>query len=91
MLSEHARHEGSGMDALVIACTRNTNVVMAWACQVLVRAERRRRQTMTKISAGIARRSEGAPPTTIVSWGCIRVTVFACRVAFTYFAGLWVG
>ena len=31
MLSEHERYYGLGMDALVIVCSWNTNVIMAWA------------------------------------------------------------
>ena len=31
MLLEHERYHGLGMDALVIVCFRNTNVIMAWA------------------------------------------------------------
>ena len=31
MLSEHERHYGLGMDALVIVCSRNTNVIVVWA------------------------------------------------------------
>ena len=31
MLSENERYCGLGMDALVIVCSRNTNVIMAWA------------------------------------------------------------
>ena len=31
MLPEHERYHGLGMDALVIVCSRNTNVIMAWA------------------------------------------------------------
>ena len=30
MLSEHERYSGLGMDALVIVCSRNTNVIMVW-------------------------------------------------------------
>ena len=30
MLSEHERYYGLGMDALVIVCSRNTNVIMVW-------------------------------------------------------------
>ena len=32
MLSEHERYRGLGMNALVIVCSRNTNVLMVWAC-----------------------------------------------------------
>ena len=31
MLSEHERYIGVGMDALVIVCSQNTNVIMVWA------------------------------------------------------------
>ena len=31
MLSKHERYYGVGMDALVTECSRNTNVIMAWA------------------------------------------------------------
>ena len=31
MLAEHERSYGLGMDALVIVCSRNANVIMAWA------------------------------------------------------------
>ena len=31
MLLEHERYYGLGMDALVTVCSRNTNVIMAWA------------------------------------------------------------
>ena len=31
MLWEHERYYGLGMDALVIACARNTNITMVWA------------------------------------------------------------
>ena len=31
MLLEHRRYHGSGMDALVIVCSLNTNVIMIWA------------------------------------------------------------
>ena len=31
MLSKHERYYGLGMDALVVACSRNTNVIMVWA------------------------------------------------------------
>ena len=31
MLAEHERYYGLGLDALVIACSRNTNVIMVWA------------------------------------------------------------
>ena len=31
MLSKHERYYGLGMDALVIVCSRNTNVIMVWA------------------------------------------------------------
>ena len=31
MLSENERYCGLGMDALVIVCSRNTNVIMVWA------------------------------------------------------------
>ena len=31
MLSKHERDYGLGMDALVIVCTPNTNVIMVWA------------------------------------------------------------
>ena len=31
MLQEHERSYGLGMDALVIVCSRNTNVLMVWA------------------------------------------------------------
>ena len=31
MLSEHEPHHGLGMDALVIVCSSNTNVIMVWA------------------------------------------------------------
>ena len=31
MLSEHERSYGLGTDALVIVCSRSTNVIMAWA------------------------------------------------------------
>ena len=30
MLSEHERYYGLGMDALVIVCPRNTNVIVVW-------------------------------------------------------------
>ena len=36
MHSEHERCYGLGMDALVIGCTRNTNVVMVWAWMLLL-------------------------------------------------------
>ena len=32
MLQEHERHYGLGMDALVTVCSRNTNVIIVWAC-----------------------------------------------------------
>ena len=31
MLSEHERYYGVGMDALVLVCSQNTNVIMLWA------------------------------------------------------------
>ena len=31
MLSKHERYYALGMDALVIVCSRNTNVTMVWA------------------------------------------------------------
>ena len=31
MLSKHERYYGLGMDALVLVCSRNTNVIMGWA------------------------------------------------------------
>ena len=31
MLSKHERYYGLGMDALVIVCSRNMNVIMVWA------------------------------------------------------------
>ena len=36
MLSEHERSYGLGTDALVIVCTRSTNVIMAWAWALVI-------------------------------------------------------
>ena len=36
MLLEHERYHGLGTDALVIVCSRNTNVIMVWARMLLV-------------------------------------------------------